>query len=40
MFRMLTVIRDRRGAPWFYQFGRYYADERGTTLRHMDSFRR
>lgn len=34
-----TVIIDRRGNVWSYQFGRLYADDRGT-LRHMDSLRR
>ncbi len=39
MIQVPTVITDRQGRSWLYQFGRYYCDERGTTLRHMDSLR-
>lgn len=40
MIQMPTIIRDRRGNVWLYQFGRYYADSTGRTLRHMDSLGR
>lgn len=36
---MPTVITDRQGRVWLYQFGKMYADDRGT-LRHMESIRR
>lgn len=36
---MPTTLRDRKGRVWLYQFGRMYADDRGT-LRHMDGIRR
>lgn len=40
MILVPTIIYDRKGEAWFYQFGKMYADARGWTLRHRDSLRR
>lgn len=40
IFKVPTIIYDRKGEPWSYQFGRMYADPRGRTLRHRDSIKR
>lgn len=39
MILVPTIIYDRKGEAWTYQYGKMYADRRGT-LRHRDGIRR
>lgn len=38
--RVLSVIHDRKGRAWLYQFGHFYASHDGRVLRHRDDIRR